>query len=138
MHGAKFPPKFIANNLREIVFDFFFCLISAPCPEIGQTSTKEAAFDSHIFTARVRSTREGTVFTGVCLFTFRGEVPTFQMVGGYLLRFRWWGWGTYLGWGGGVPTYGWGGGGTYLWLGWGVPTYGQGGGIPTLAGRYLP
>ena len=37
-----------------------------------------------IITARVRSTREGTVFTGVCLLTFRGGYPIqVWMVGGY-------------------------------------------------------
>ena len=98
-------------------------------------------------TARVSSTREGTVFTGVCLLTFTG---------GYLPS-GWWG-GTYSGLdggGGGVPTLA-GVGGYIPWLGWGVPTLarvggylpmagvggtylGQGGGVPTLAqGRYSP
>ena len=101
-------------------------------------------------TARVRSTREGTVFTGVCLSTFRGG-GTYLPDGG--------GGGTYSGLDGGrVPTYGRGGGGTYsalagggvptqLWLGGYLPwlgggTYlGQGGEVPTqlwLGGGYLP
>ena len=95
------------------------------------------------FTARVHSTREGTVFTCVCLSTFRG-VPTFRMVGGYLLRSGWWGeGGTYLGWGGGylpmarvggyLPMAGVGGYLPMARVGGGVPTYGQGGGVPTLA-----
>ena len=75
--------------------------------------TKEVVGSNIIFTARVRSTREGTVFTGVCLSTFRG--------------------GTYLPGGGGVPTQLWMGG--YLpWLGWGVPTLARVGRVPTLAG----
>ena len=64
-----------------------------------------------IFTARVRSTREGTVFTGVCLSTSGG--------------------GTYLpgGWGGDTYSALDGGGGTYL------PRSGQG--VPsTWEGRY--
>ena len=99
-----------------------------------------------LVTARVRSTREGTVFTGVCLFTFRGGgtylpdggggvptqvwmvgggVPSLARVGGYL-PMAGVGGGTYLwpGWGG---TYLWPGlGGTYL--GRGVPTLTGGGG----------
>ena len=90
-----------------------------------------------LVTARVRSTREGTVFTGVCLSTFRGGtylpdgggVPTQVLGGGYLpkagvgggyLLSSGWGGGTYLGQGGGVPTQLWpGGGGTYLGRGGG-------------------
>ena len=79
-----------------------------------------------IFTARVRSTREGTVFTGVCLLTFGG--------GTYLSASGWGG--TYLprsGWGGGVPTLAGWVGGTYLgWVG-GVPTL-AGWGVPTFPG----
>ena len=86
-----------------------------------------------LFTARVRSTREGTVFTGVYLSTFRG--------GGTYLSASRWGGGTYLprsGWegeylpwpGGGVPTLA-GVGGTYLGWGGGVPTFpGLDGGVP--------
>ena len=60
----------------------------------------------HVITARVRSTREGTVFTGVCLSTSRG---------GRYLPSVWWG----------VPTQLWtggGGGGSYSALDGVVPT----------------
>ena len=41
-------------------------------------------FTSIIFTACIRSTREGTVFTGVCMLTFRGGYPIqVWMVEGY-------------------------------------------------------
>ena len=42
----------------------------------------------NIFTARVRSVREGTVFTGVCLFTFLGGNP-FRLMG--VTPSGWWG-----------------------------------------------
>ena len=42
---------------------------------LQQPSTNVLIY-SWIFTARVRTTREGTVFTGVCLFTYGGGVPT--------------------------------------------------------------
>ena len=79
------------------------------------------------FIARVRSTREGTVFTGVCSHLGRG--------------------GTYLVGGGGGGTYSQGGGGTYSQVWTGVPTFpgldgggggyllsglDGGGGVPTL------
>ena len=102
----------------------------------------------YIVTARVRSTREGTVFTGVCLLTSRGGgyLPSGQVGGGYLLSGldR----GGYLlssGWGG-VPTQLWTeGGGTYSALdgggyllssGRGGTYLGQGGGgyLPWLGG----
>ena len=71
-------------------------------------------------TTRVRSTREGTVFTGVCLSTSRGGVPTFQVEGYHLPR---------SGLGGGVPTFpGLDRGGTHL------PRQG---GVPTLGSTYL-
>ena len=41
-------------------------------------------FLSNIVTARVRSTREGTVFTGVCLLTFLGGGYLPSGLGGYL------------------------------------------------------
>ena len=111
------------------------------------------------FTARVRSTREGTVFTGVCLSTSRGGtylprrgggLPTFPVpdVGGtHLRRSRWGGVPTLARWGVYLPSQFPGGGylpwmgegGTYLGWGEGVPTL-DGGGVPTLDGgrRYLP
>ena len=77
---------------------------------------------SCIFTARVRSTREGTVFTGVCLLTFQGGYPV-PGLGGTPARSGWWGEGypiSGLGWGG-TPARSW------LWGGgtrgtWGTPT----------------
>ena len=73
-----------------------------------------------VFTARVRSTREGTVFTGVCLSTFRGGyLPSGWWGGGYLLS---------SGRGGYLPWPGWGG--TYSAL--------ARGGVPTLAGVGVP
>ena len=80
-------------------------------------STPSLTRSTFLITARVRSTREGTVFTGVCLFTFRGGggVPTFQ-VGGVP---------TFPGLDGGVPTFR---GGGYLLSGWEwVPTFRGGG-----------
>ena len=98
---------------------------------------------SLFITARVRSTREGTVFIGVCPFTsVGGGVPTFPVPrwGGGCLPSQFpgggegylpsqfpgggvptldGGGGTYLGWGDGVSTLD--GGGTYL--GWGRGTY---------------
>ena len=68
-----------------------------------------------IITARVRSTREGTVFTGVCLFTFRG---------------------------GGVPhpadVGGGGGGVSHPRSRWGVPHPADGGGVPRPWSRGVP
>ena len=69
-----------------------------------------------IVTARVRSTREGTVLTGVCLLTFGGGGGTYLLASGWE----------------GVPTFpGLDGGGTYLGQGGGSTYHGQGGG-------YLP
>ena len=97
-------------------------------------SVNQYQFDISVITARVRSTREGTVFSGVCLSTFRGGgylpcrkgVPTFQ--GGGVPTFQGKG-GTYLPSGG---TY-LGGRGTYLGRGY-LPWRG----VPTLVGGYLP
>ena len=80
--------------------------------------------NKEIITARVRSTREGTVFTGVCLSISRGGyLPSGQGGGGtYLPRS-----------GQGVPTFPGGGGGTG-----GVPTFlalDWGGGVPTFLGE---
>ena len=110
-----------------------------------------------VFTARVRSTREGTVFTGVCLSTFRGGtyLPASRQGGAHLLRSGPGGGGEYLPWWGGVPTFPGldggdlpsGQGSIYLpRSGWGVPTFWVGGtclgrGVPTfpdLDGGYLP
>ena len=79
---------------------------------------------AYFFTARVRSTREGTVFTGVFLSTSGGGgLPTFWAGGG----------------GGGVPTFpGPGGGVPTFWVGGGTYFSGLGGGWPTLVGGYLP
>ena len=86
---------------------------------------------SSFFTARVRSMREGTVFTGVCLLTSRGGVPTFRAGRGVP---------TQLWTGGGVPTQLWTGGVPTLARVGGVPTQLWVGGVPTLArvGGYLP
>ena len=106
-----------------------------------------------IITGRVRSTREGTVFTGVCLLTFRGGYPI-QLVGG--TPSIWWGvphpagkvphpksrWGVPhpAGGGGGgeypIPGPGWGYPGYLPWLGLDGGTQGtpwpglDGGGTP--------
>ena len=72
----------------------------------------------NIVTARVRSTREGTVFTGVCLITFQGG-------GGYPIQIWMVGGGVPhpdLD-GGGTPSQVWEWGGTYPGLdGWGYPS----------------
>ena len=100
-----------------------------------------------VFTARVRSTREGTVFTGVCLFTSGGGgVPTFLVVGGTFSQVWTGGGGTYSGLGGG-GTYshaGWGGTNSQVWMGGTyLPRSGVGGYLPmvgtpppTWEGRY--
>ena len=83
----------------------------------------------HLVTARVRSIREGTVFTGVCLSTFRsrGVYPIRRPGGGTHYRFRqggtpssWWGGYPILSPGGGVPHP----------VDWGYPIPGPGGGYP--------
>ena len=97
-----------------------------------------------IIAARIRRMTGSYVFTGVCLFNFRGGdgVPTFQLTrggegrgraGGYLPSSQW-----------GVPTFQpteglpsfqpMGGGGAHLPADWEVPTFQPMGG----GGTYLP
>ena len=64
---------------------------------------------TNILTARVRSTTGGYVFTGVCLFNFRGGVPHVRS-------------------GGEPPSQVWGV--PHLRFGWGYPISGSGGGYP--------
>ena len=94
---------------------------------VSQTKYKRNGISRIItfITARVRSTREGTVFTGVCLLTFRGGGaprpgldgwggiphpgldggggPHLRSGGGTLSRSGWWGGYPSQVWGGGVP-----------------------------------
>ena len=84
----------------------------------------------NVITARVRSTREGTVFTGVCLSTFRGGVPPCSQLGGYPFQLM-----------GGIPIY-LRGNTKSSWWGApplsGVPPSGQREGVPHLVNRGYP
>ena len=121
----------LACFLACVILRFTSGVTPADCTEV---SIAASLFDPHtytcvckywwrfrpdIFTACVRSTREGNIFS-LSVHTSRGAgVPTFQVVG-YLPSQIWTG--------GGVPTSGWGG--TYL------PRSGRGGYV--LLGGYLP
>ena len=60
-----------------------FASLASLTPVVPLTPFTPLAPLPDIFTARIRSTREGTVFTGVCLSTSRGweGLPTFQVEG---------------------------------------------------------
>ena len=133
--------------MKSIVQQYFSC----------KSRTSAIKFSMFLVIATVRSTREGTVFTGVCLSTSGGGgtylpggggggVPTLRSGRGVGVPTQVWvgGGGTYLSqvWmGGGVPTQVWTGRGTYL------PRSGWGGGVTTQVwvgwggtylGRYPP
>ena len=131
--------KYVGLSTAKLTLEFWFTMIAKDVVKMWRIET----WRNHCYlfiTARVRSTREGTVFTCVCLSTSRG-VPTSRVVGGYLLTSGQGGgyllrsgWGWYLlrsGQGGYLPSQVWDGG--YLpW--WGVPTLA---GVPTW-GTYPP
>ena len=132
-------------------------------PGVRQCDQTIKASIAQVFTACVRSTREGTVFTGVCLFTsvgggtylprsgWRGYLPS-QVEGGRYPPSQVWLGGGYLPsqvWMEGVPTFpglegvptfpGLAGGGTYL-ARQGVPPFEvwMGGDLPWMGEGYLP
>ena len=101
----------------------------------------------HLITARVQSTTGGYVFTGVCLFNFRGEGTPSSWQGGTNLRSRWGGTPYQVqvgrvpipgpGWlypiqvmGGGVIPYSWPGGVPNPWSRWGAPNARSMWGVP--------
>ena len=93
------------------------CMVSIVCKQrvvavriSGKSTFGPLPLHGQLYTARVRSTREGTVFTGVCLLTFRGVTlsqvwgvpnpgmdgegvpcPRSGVAGGTLSRSGWWG-----------------------------------------------
>ena len=59
--------------LGKDLMPFLFCASSYQF--VIEDAMTRVPYQFIIFTARVRSTGEGTVFTGVCLLTFREGVP---------------------------------------------------------------
>ena len=94
---------------------------AAKCLDIKVvTCVLSLAIAVSLITARVRSTREGTVFTGVCLLTSRGGGYPVQLMGGTPFPARQGGYPIQLMGGYPLPRSGWGG----------TPFPGPDGGVP--------
>ena len=136
--GTGVPIYYLSSiKLQELIHCFWKNVsIDLSCIELLDSfldlstpyiSSKESEIlsNSYFLPPVFRRNGEGTVFTGVCLFTPGEGVPTLDGGGVPTLE----GWGTYLGWvegcllwmGGGIPTLD-GERGYLPWMGEGVPT----------------